>query len=136
MKDFVFKVGKNYSKIKLLDIVYIQAEKRYVTIVTQNDCYSSMISITELEKLLPADLFCRIHRSYIISLSHTDKFNDELAFVGNRKIPIAKQYKNALKNAFTVIHGNACPFSLVKIRAGDHKPLSHADSDQNLKLIS
>jgi len=105
MPDFLFiKAGKTYLKIKVLDILYIRAEKRYVAIVTKSDCYFSTISISEIEKQLPPNLFRRIHRSYIISLNHTDKFDNEIAYVGSKKIPIGEQYKNVLKNAIIVIN--------------------------------
>jgi len=111
MHDFLFfKVGRSYTKIKLTDILYIQAEKRYVSIVTQRKSYSSTVCIGQMEKLLPTDLFCRIHRSYIISLNHTDSFDHELAYIGNRKIPIAEQYLNVLRNAIVVVHGNCGTF--------------------------
>ena len=105
MQDFLFfKAGRTYLKIKFLDILYIRAEKRHVAIVTNTDCYFSTISISEIEKQLPATLFRRIHRSYIISLNHTDKFDHEIAYVGNKKIPIGEQYKNVLKSAIIVIN--------------------------------
>ena len=73
-------------------------------IVTSGQCYCSTVSISEIEKQLPINLFCRIHRSYIISLNHTDKFDNELAYIGDVKIPIGEQYKNVLKNAIIVIN--------------------------------
>jgi len=106
MPNFLFfKVGKTYLKIRFTDILYIHAEKRYVTIVTLANSYFSTISIGEIERHLPPDLFRRIHRSYIISLHHTDKFDSELVYVGGRKIPIAEQYKNVLKSDVVVING-------------------------------
>lgn len=110
MQEFLFfKVGKYYSRIKLPEILYIHADGRHVTIVTKEKCYFSLVTIGQVEKLLPPDLFCRIHRSYIISLLHTEAFDNELAYVGNRKIPISEQYKNVLKNGVRVIHGNSAP---------------------------
>ena len=106
MPDFLFfKAGRTYLKIKFLDILYIRADKRHVAIVTDSDCYFSTVSISEIEKQLPPNLFRRIHRSYIVSLNHTDKFDNELAYVGNKKIPIGEQYKDVLKTAILVING-------------------------------
>ena len=105
MPDFLFfKAGRTYLKIKFLDILYIRADKKHVAIVTDSDCYFSTVSISEIEKQLPPNLFRRIHRSYIVSLNHTDKFDNEIAYVGNKKIPIGEQYKNVLKTAIIVIN--------------------------------
>jgi DNA-binding LytR/AlgR family response regulator len=106
MQDFLFfKAGRTYLKIRFLDILYIQAEKRHVVIVTSDNRYFSTASISEIEKQLPLTVFCRIHRSYIISFHHTDKFDNELAYVGSKKIPIGEQYKSVLKKAIIIING-------------------------------
>jgi len=107
MEDFFFfKTGNSYFKIATGAILYIHSEKRYVTFVTEKECYPALISIGYVEKLLSPKLFCRVHRSYIISLRHTDKFDHELVYIGNKKIPLAERYRNALKKAIIVINGN------------------------------
>jgi DNA-binding LytR/AlgR family response regulator len=106
MQGFLFvKTGNFYFKLKYCEIIYIQAEKKYVAIATQNNVYLSLVSISNIEKLLPKDLFCRVHRSYIISLEHIHKFDNEIAYVGNRKIPIAKHFKEILKDSITIVKG-------------------------------
>ena len=113
MEDFLFfKAGEKYYKIETGAILYIHAEKRYVSFITEVKCYPALISIGYIEKILPPKLFCRVHRSYIISLKHTDEFDNELVYIGNKKIPIAEQYKNVLKNAIRVINGEKGPITL------------------------
>ena len=99
-------------QIRLSEIRYIQAEKRYVYIVTQNECYCSRVSIAEIEQYLPANLFCRIHRSFLVSLAHTVKFDNDLAYVAGKKLPIARQYRNALRDAIIVVNGERGPLQL------------------------
>jgi two-component system LytT family response regulator len=112
MEDFFFfKTGNSHFKIDTDAILYIHSDKRYVTFVTQAQCYPALISISYVEKLLSPKLFCRVHRSYIISLKHTDKFDHELIYIGNKKIPLAERYRNALKKAITVINGNRGPIT-------------------------
>jgi len=113
MEEFLFfKAGKKHFKIDTNAILYIHAEKRYVTFVTETKCFPAQISISCVEKLLSPKLFCRIHRSYIISLKHTDEFDNELAYIGKKKIPIAEQYKNALKASILVVNSNKAPIML------------------------
>ena len=113
MEEFLFfKAGKKHFKIDTGEILYIHAEKRYVTFVTATKCYPAQISIGFIEKLLSPKLFCRIHRSYIISLKHTDEFDNELAYIGKKKIPIAEQYKSALKASVVVVNSNKTPIRL------------------------
>ena len=113
MEEFLFfKAGKKHFKIDTNAILYIHAEKRYVTFVTETKCFPAQISISCVEKLLSPKLFCRIHRSYIISLKHTDEFDNELAYIGKKKTPIAEQYKNALKASILVVNSNKPPMML------------------------
>lgn len=113
MPEFLFlKWGTRRFKISLGEIPFIRADKKHVAIVTAAKCYPSSLSIGEMENILPAKIFCRIHRSYIISLRHTDEFDNELVHLGKHKIPIGEQYKNVLSKAITVIDGNSNPFAL------------------------
>jgi len=105
MEDFLFiREGRSYLKIKLSEILFIESEKKYVNIVTATKSYLTLASITHIEKLLSGNFFCRIHRCYVISLEHTTKFDNEFVYIGNRRIPIAEQYKNALKESVTIVN--------------------------------
>jgi len=113
MQDFLFvKVENFYIKLKFSEIFYIQAEKKYVIIATAADVYISLVSIGQIEKILPKHLFCRIHRSYIISLENVEKFDNEIAYVGNKILPIAKQFRTSLKSSVTIISGEVRSFRL------------------------
>src|SRR5260221_9953335 len=106
MHDFFFiKLEKIYFKLKFSEILYIRAEKKYVHIVTATKSHLLLTSISQIEKLLPQHLFCRIHRSLIISFEHTNKFNCGFAYTGNKKIPISEQYKNVLKSSLIILTG-------------------------------
>ena len=105
MEDSLFiREGRSYLKIKLSEILFIESEKKYVNIVTATKSYLTLASITHIEKLLSGNFFCRIHRCYVISLEHTTKFDNEFVYIGNRRIPIAEQYKNALKESVTIVN--------------------------------
>jgi two-component system, LytTR family, response regulator len=108
MQDFLFIImEKTYFKLKFSEILFIQAEKKYVQIVTTSKSHLILTSISQIERLLPPHLFCRIHRSFIISLEHTNKFNCEFAYVGNEKIPISEQYRSVLKSSLIILTGEA-----------------------------
>ncbi len=105
MHDFLFfRTGKTYFKLRFCEILYVQAEKKYIIIVTADKSYMTLTSIGHIEEVLPKNLFCRIHRSYIVSLEHTNKFDSELVYIGDKKIPIAEQYKNVLKDSVIILN--------------------------------
>ena len=105
MQDFLFfRVEKAYIKLRFADIMYVQAEKKYVNLVATDKCYTTLCSIGHVEKILPTEIFCKVHRSYIVSLEHTTKFDNEFVYVGNRKIPISEQYRSVLKNSVITLN--------------------------------
>ncbi len=105
MQDFLFfRVEKAYIKLRFADIMYVQAEKKYVNLVATDKCYTTLYSIGHVEKILPLEIFCKVHRSYIVSLEHTTKFDNEFVYMGNRKIPISEQYRNVLKNSVITLN--------------------------------
>jgi len=61
-------------------------------------------------KILPADIFCKVHRSYIVSLEHTIKFDNDFVYIGSKKIPISEQYRSVLKNSVITLNceANSC----------------------------
>lgn len=96
-KKYLFiRKDKKCKKLLYTDILYVEAEGRYVNIVTTNTVHLLLLSIIEIEKKLPEDMFCRVHRSYIISLEHATEFDQEEVIVRDRPLPISKAYKNSL----------------------------------------
>ena len=105
MQQFLFfKVEKVYMKLRFADILYVQAEKKYVNLVSIDKCYTTLCSIGHVEKILPAEIFCKVHRSYIVSLEHTIKFDNDFIYIGNKKIPISEQYRSVLKNSVITLN--------------------------------
>jgi DNA-binding LytR/AlgR family response regulator len=97
MNEFFFvKNGEDYIQIFFTAILYIQAGDKYSSLVTTTKKLLIPQSLNNLERALPSTLFCRIHRSYIVSLAHTKSFNHTTATIAGKKIPIGKQYRSVL----------------------------------------
>ena len=99
LKDFIFlNVQKKKVKILFSEIVYIESQLEYIKIVTINKEYISKMSTHEIEVLLPANLFKRIHRSYIISISKIESYTAEIVEVHGVSIPIGRAYRDIIQN--------------------------------------
>ncbi len=98
-KDFIF-LNSEKKKIKILfsEIVYVESQQEYNKIVTTKKVYFSKITLSEMESLLPAHLFKRIHRSYIISVSKIESYTAEEVVVNGIPIPIGRSYRGILEN--------------------------------------
>ena len=99
IKDFIFlNVQKKKVKILFSEIVYIESQREYIKIVTTKKEYISKMSTHEIEDLLPANLFKRIHRSFIISISKIESYTAEIVEVNGISIPIGRGYRDIIKN--------------------------------------
>lgn len=97
MKDsFYVPDNRQYIKILLAEIQYIEAVKKYVKIFTAAAPCLVSVSLCYAEQRLPPDMFCRIHKSYIISLLYTKKFDSESVYLPGKILPIGKHYKDIL----------------------------------------
>lgn len=98
-KDFIFlNVQKKKVKILFSDILYIESQREYIKIVTTKKEYLSKMSTHEIESLLPADIFKRIHRSFIVSVNKIDSYTAETVEVNGISIPIGRGYKDVIDN--------------------------------------
>jgi two-component system, LytTR family, response regulator len=96
-KDHLFlNVQKKKVKILFQDIIYIESQREYIKIVTTKGEYLSKMSTHEIEDLLPASQFKRVHRSYIISLSKIDSYTAEEVEVSGISIPVGRGYREGM----------------------------------------
>lgn len=96
-KDFVFiNVQKKKVKIFFSDIVYVESQREYVKITTTQNEYISKMSTHEIEALLPAHLFIRVHRSFIVSIRRIESYTAESIEINGTAIPIGKGYRDGL----------------------------------------
>src|SRR5688572_27713536 len=98
-KDFIFlNVQKKKVKILFSEIVYIESQREYIKIVTTKREYISKMSTHEIEALLPTNLFKRIHRSFIVSVSKIESYTAEAVEVNGVSIPIGRGYRDVIEN--------------------------------------
>lgn len=66
---------KRGLSIRAADILFIERKQNKTYIHTKNCIYDSSISLNNIYKLLPNDIFIRNHRSYIVNTSAIVKVN-------------------------------------------------------------
>jgi DNA-binding LytR/AlgR family response regulator len=96
-KDYLFlNVQKKRVKILFSEIVFIESQREYIRIVTTKGEYVSKMSTHEIEALLPAQLFKRIHRSFIVSINKIDSYTADTVEVAGVAIPIGRGYRDSI----------------------------------------
>ena len=86
------KAEKKMVKILLKDILYMEGLKDYIKIYTLNGTVITLQTLTYFTETLPADLFMRVHRSFIVAITHIDSFSASEINIGKSAIPIGSTY--------------------------------------------
>jgi len=98
-RDFIFlNMQKKKVKILFAEILYIESQREYIKITTTKKEYLSKMSTQEMEALLPASMFRRVHRSFIVSISKIDSYSSEEVEVNGISIPVGRGYRDMLEN--------------------------------------
>ena len=95
-KPFLFVKGnKQLQKVYIDDIIYIESQRDYVKIrLAGNAEVITRQTISYYENLLPAQLFLRIHRSFIVATRKITTFEATRILVGDIAIPVGRNYKH------------------------------------------
>jgi DNA-binding LytR/AlgR family response regulator len=106
-EEIFIKKGSSLVKLKLKDIIYIEALENYVTLNTRDDKFTIHFTMKAIENQLPSGIFIRVHRSFIInkSMIQTIKENTLDLNVGEimKSIPVGKSFRDTLLNDINVM---------------------------------
>ena len=77
------------------DVLFAEVESNYSTLVSTNEKFTLLTSLTELQKKLPPHKFIRIHKNYLVNLDEVEEFNLEeyTAKVKDFHLPIGKNFR-------------------------------------------
>lgn len=87
-------------KVYYCDLLYIEGQREYVTFHTLQRRITAYYSLKRLEEELPTHLFARVHKSYIVALSHIEIVESGSVIINQQSIPIGKNYRGALLERF------------------------------------
>ncbi|OBX25858.1 LytTR family two component transcriptional regulator [Gelidibacter algens] len=91
------KEGHTQTKVKLHDILYLEALKDYTLVVTNQKRHCVLSTIGALLKETHFQSFVRIHRSYAVQKQYIQKIgSQEIELKNNVSIPVGRSYKDSL----------------------------------------
>lgn len=99
--SLVIKEKEGLIRIPYSQILYIEASKDYMKIVTAEKPYLVHITMKKLEELLPVEQFVRTHKSYMVALKAIRLLKpDELVLTNNAVVPVSINYRDAVTERF------------------------------------
>ena len=90
---FYIKCDRQYIKILLSEVIYIESLRNHIKIITENGTYITLLGISQIEEKLPPQHFLRIHRSFIVSLAKIKQFSMSQLSIGDQNLPIGNIYR-------------------------------------------
>jgi DNA-binding LytR/AlgR family response regulator len=90
-------------KIRFSDILTIEALDNYCTLCTRDKKYILSQTLKSVEEKVSVHGFMRVHRSYIVNLSHVEKILPKSVFAGNIEVPVSENHKNELMNRIKLL---------------------------------
>ena len=100
--DYIFvKSDRKYFKVNLEDILFIEGLKDYVIIQMENQRIITRMSLKSIYELLPAGVFFRINKSYIVNKNRIESFDNNDVFIKTYEIAIGNSYRDDFFRDFT-----------------------------------
>jgi len=103
MHSIFVKIDGKYKGILFAEILYVEAFKNYVRIHTVRKVYVTHNTLKQVEEHLPTQLFCRIHKSYVIALDKLTDFDHDSVTLDKIQLPLTSQYTDTLKSKLNVV---------------------------------
>ena len=93
-EDFIFiRTGGKIFKVLFDDLLFAEASGNNTKIVTVDTTLLPAMTLSNMEGMLPASMFLRTHRSFIINKSKITHIEGNRVFIGNNEIPIGSNYR-------------------------------------------
>ena len=101
---FVSSDGQ-YQKVRVNEILWITSDGNMAHLHCINNTYIIRMSLTGLLKLMPSNLFMKVHKSFIVQLDAIERIDrtNNILVINHTKIPIGRNYKSELLARFKLI---------------------------------
>jgi len=93
VEHIFIKSGSKYFKVNYSEVLYVQGMKDYLKIYTVEHRLVTHQTMSDMEAILPARLFMRVHKSYIIAISKIKSVFNNGIEIGDTTIPIGNSYR-------------------------------------------
>ena len=100
-KTAVLRIGSKMVSLPLADIRYIESYNHNIIVHQTEGDRTYFPSLTDFEKQMPRDQFCRCHNSYLVNMAFVEEIGrTELSLRGGVQLPIGRAYYKDLQSAF------------------------------------
>lgn len=93
------KTDEGEMKVRLSDVIFLEAQNQNVLINTAENSYSVRGNMSDYEERLSSEGFFRIHRGYLVPLAKIERISGkEVIMEDGTALPISRSKVNSLKD--------------------------------------
>lgn len=96
-------VDKTLHKIVLDDILYLESDRNYMTLVSKTQRLSYIESLKNWTEKLPKQQFIQIHKSFIINTNYVSKISGNEIYINSHRLPIGRTFKAELLKKLRIV---------------------------------
>ena len=98
--DYIsIKADYKVTMVRYADIIFIESVGEYVRLhLTNAPAITTLFRLKNMETALPSDKFMRVHRSYIVNLSHVSGYSRSRVMLDNGEyVPVSVNYRDTFR---------------------------------------
>ena len=101
LSDRIFLKSKNsLDRVMYEHILYVEADGAYTKIVTKDRTHVISQSLSKTEQSLNWKSIVRVHRSFLVNLSHVDRITEGYLLSTDFKVPMSRSYNEDVMKLF------------------------------------
>ncbi|HAI37571.1 MAG TPA: DNA-binding response regulator [Maribacter sp.] len=102
-EDLYINIDRRLIKLKLKEILVIEAKGDYIDVKTENEDYRVHTTLKKIKEKLPERLFLQIHRSYIINFTKIIDIEDNSVLIAKNVVPISRSNRPELMRRLNLL---------------------------------
>jgi DNA-binding LytR/AlgR family response regulator len=91
--SILIKTEHRLENVQLKDILYIEGMRDYRRFHLTDKRIMTLETFSSFEQKLPKQIVCRVHKSYMVGLSHIESIERKRIKIGETRIPISETYE-------------------------------------------
>ena len=101
--DLYVNINRRLVKINIPDIYLIEAKGDYINIKTETQNHLVHATLKKIEEKLPAPLFLKVHRSFIINTTKIIDIEDNSVLIKQDVIPVSRANRAELMRRLNLL---------------------------------
>ncbi len=124
---FFVRCNGRYEKVRFSELILVKAMRGYMRVVTEQKTFLVLNRMETVQQYLPKELFCRIHRSYIVSLERVRAFDNfkvwlypppdgktyRSGLARLQELPLGKHFRKTVRDSVAIMPNRAGVFKSV-----------------------